>query len=328
MATKLNQTIQVEDPTNGGALVTMVVNEVDTITRSVRAASFLDSANFKGGNARIVHIDGVDGTSVNPTTFTGNSDILINSITNEPKNISKLSVPFSTINNFSLGEVLNLQQDDLSTDLRITGIDTGPDPLFTSVTLAPAVAAGSDPTTPLDVNPVDLRKFAGKSRLTVLENTTGASQTVTINRIDPSTNQVFVDTAGRTPDLTGYDVITAVFNDVLTLEGRPVSLGASEIAIQGVGEKIQGLLEGFTQLSTGILDGRRGTIGSQLLEVQADLQKFDQRLEDREGELIREFATLEIALGQIQIQSQFLTAQLAALQNVLTGFRGRRNNNR
>ena len=338
LATKLSQTIQLEDTANSGALVTMVVNEVDTLNRAVKVTSFLNSENFKSNSARVVHIDGVDGTSVDPATFTGNSDIRVTGITSDPDNVSKLNASFAAISNFSISEVISLRQGSQTTDLRITDVDTAADPNFAPVSIVddpstgaadPFVVAGSDPTTTLNIAKGDLRKFAGISRLTIT-NPSGSSQTVTINSINPNVNgtvgQIFVDTPGRAPDLTGFDTITQVFSDVLTLQGTPPSLGASEIAVEGTAEKIQGLLEGFTKISTGILDSRNAAINSQLLGVQADLQEFDQNIRERESELIREFATLETALGQIQIQSQFLTAQLTALQNTLTGFRNRRNN--
>jgi flagellar hook-associated protein 2 len=104
-------------------------------------------------------------------------------------------------------------------------------------------------------------------------------------------------------------------------------LAVADIVVQGVAERMQGVLEGYTRLSTGILDTRFSTITSQLIGLQSDIEDFDQSIQEREGELIREFATLETALGQLQIESRFLTAQLTALQNTLTGSRNRRNNN-
>ena len=51
---------------------------------------------------------------------------------------------------------------------------------------------------------------------------------------------------------------------------------------------------------------------------------FDDRIVVKETELILEFAKLESALGSMQTQTMFMTAQLDALQNTMKTIAGTR----
>jgi len=58
--------------------------------------------------------------------------------------------------------------------------------------------------------------------------------------------------------------------------------------------------------------------------VNEDMETFDDKLVVKETKLIREFGALEAALGETQIQSQFLTLQLASLQSTAQSMASKR----
>ena len=54
------------------------------------------------------------------------------------------------------------------------------------------------------------------------------------------------------------------------------------------------------------------------------METFDDRIKEKEIKLLREFGALEAALGETQIQSQYLTAQLSALQSTAQAMASRK----
>ena len=318
VASRFGQTIEVEDSANSGDRVTMRVIDIDPTVLTATVASFLDTDNYKDNSARIVKVDGES------------ASITLVDITFGPANQSQIRLPASAIGNYAVNDTITVEQGRQNIDLTITAIDSGPIPSFSAIRLARGSVTVGDPTTNITVNANEIAGFVGKSRVTLTNPVTGITRTATISSVDTGTRTITLDTPGRTPDFTGFDTaagqIIELFNDLVTTRGPLPSLAIADIVVQGVAERMQGVLEGYTRFSTGILDTRFSTITSQLVGLQSDIEDFDQSIQEREGELIREFATLEVALGQLQIQSRFLTAQLTALQNTLTGFRNRRNN--
>ena len=54
------------------------------------------------------------------------------------------------------------------------------------------------------------------------------------------------------------------------------------------------------------------------------METFDDKIVVKETKLLQEFGALEAALGETQIQSQYLTAQLAALQSTAQAMASRK----
>jgi len=54
------------------------------------------------------------------------------------------------------------------------------------------------------------------------------------------------------------------------------------------------------------------------------METFDDKLVVKETKLLREFGALEAALGETQIQSQYLTLQLASLQSTAQSMASKR----
>ena len=80
----------------------------------------------------------------------------------------------------------------------------------------------------------------------------------------------------------------------------------------------------YTKLSTGIIGNRLRNIQRQTRAVNEDMGTFDDKIKEKEFKLIQEFGALEDALGETQIQSQYLTLQLASLQSTAQSMASKR----
>ena len=135
---------------------------------------------------------------------------------------------------------------------------------------------------------------------------------------------IYVSTPNKTPDLDGYSSITEVYEDTLTVSGPVTSVSTGDLLVDGVAENVQSTLSSYTRFGSGLIGSRISTIRDGLAEVAKDMEVFDDRMVVKETELILEFAKLESALGSMQTQTQFLNAQLDALQNTMKSITGRK----
>ena len=136
--------------------------------------------------------------------------------------------------------------------------------------------------------------------------------------------EVTLDTPANVPNLTGFNTIKAAYNETLTVQGMLPTLTAGDLLVEGVAENTENTMAAYTKLSTGIIGNRLRNIQRQTRRVNEDMETFDDKLVVKETKLLREFGALEAALGQTQIQSQYLTLQLASLQSTAQSMASKR----
>ncbi len=84
------------------------------------------------------------------------------------------------------------------------------------------------------------------------------------------------------------------------------------------------LVDSFTKSQDGLFDRKIRACQSQIEALQERIEEQEELLEMRRESLLKEFYEMEIALGQLGAQSQFLTNQLAGI-NTNWGFRPQSN---
>ncbi len=136
--------------------------------------------------------------------------------------------------------------------------------------------------------------------------------------------EVTLDTPANVPNLTGFNSIKAVYNDTMLVQGSLPTLTTGDLLVEGVAESTENTLAAYTRLSTGIIGKRLNNIVSQAKRVYEDMDTFDDKIRQKELKLLREYGSLEAALGETQIQSQYLTAQLGALQSTAQSIASKR----
>lgn len=93
-------------------------------------------------------------------------------------------------------------------------------------------------------------------------------------------------------------------------------VGGAEATVtvaKGVASKLNELVDSFTKSGTGLMDSRIKAVQGQVDLLGKRIEEFDARLERRRDRLFKQFLEMELALGNFQIQSQFLDRQLAML---------------
>lgn len=127
--------------------------------------------------------------------------------------------------------------------------------------------------------------------------------------------EVTLNTPANVPNLTGFNTIKAAYNDTILVQGSLPTMTTGDLLVEGVAESTENTLAAYTRLSTGIIGKRLQNIVSQAKRVYEDMDTFDDKIREKELKLLREYGSLEAALGETQVQSQYLTAQLANLQS-------------
>ncbi|MEE2908946.1 MAG: flagellar filament capping protein FliD, partial [Candidatus Poribacteria bacterium] len=127
--------------------------------------------------------------------------------------------------------------------------------------------------------------------------------------------EVTLNTPANVPNLTGFNTIKAAYNDTMLVQGSLPTMTTGDLLVEGVAESTENTLAAYTRLSTGIIGKRLQNIVSQAKRVYEDMDTFDDKIRQKELKLLREYGSLEAALGETQVQSQYLTAQLANLQS-------------
>ncbi len=129
---------------------------------------------------------------------------------------------------------------------------------------------------------------------------------------------------GKGQYLTGKEEnqTTAGLKLRVTLDASQVALGAEgTITIsKGMAARLAELVDSFTKSQDGLFDRKIGAYQRQIETLQERMDDYEKRLEMRRESLYREFYEMEVALGQLGAQSQFLTDQLAGI-NTNWGFR-------
>lgn len=87
----------------------------------------------------------------------------------------------------------------------------------------------------------------------------------------------------------------------------------------GVADRLSGALEAYTNGTTGVLTSRQSRMEKQVEELDKQISQKEEALTRKEKGLREEFTRLESILSQYQSQSQFLTSQLARLDQINRG---------
>jgi len=101
----------------------------------------------------------------------------------------------------------------------------------------------------------------------------------------------------------------------ITLDASQVVSGAEgTITItKGMAARLAELVDSFTKSQDGLFDRKIRGYQNQIEALQERIEEQEELLEMRRESLLKEFYEMEIALGQLGAQSQFLTNQLAGI---------------
>ena len=113
---------------------------------------------------------------------------------------------------------------------------------------------------------------------------------------------------------------------LITLDDSQIVSGAEgTITIsKGMAARLADMVDSFTRTGEGLFDSRIKAYQSQIELLQERIEEQELLLGMRRESLLKEFYEMEIALGQLGAQSQFLTNQLAGI-NTNWGFRPQSN---
>lgn len=78
----------------------------------------------------------------------------------------------------------------------------------------------------------------------------------------------------------------------------------------GFAFQMKGLLKGYTQSGTGLLDQREAAIRSRIKNIDSQIEVKQRNLERRQQTLTEQYSRLEASLGALQRQSQYLSSAL------------------
>ena len=98
-----------------------------------------------------------------------------------------------------------------------------------------------------------------------------------------------------------------------------VSLLAGGDAGEGVATRFKNYLFDLTSSATGMLQGRRESITSNLKRIDNKMQAAQARLEQRQKTLERQFSAMESLISGLNAQSSYLSQQMTAITNMMSG---------
>lgn len=98
-----------------------------------------------------------------------------------------------------------------------------------------------------------------------------------------------------------------------------VSLLAGGDAGEGVATRFKNYLFDLTSSATGMLQGRRERITSNLKRIDNKMQASQARLEQRQKTLERQFSAMESLISGLNAQSSYLSQQMTAITNMMSG---------
>ncbi len=103
----------------------------------------------------------------------------------------------------------------------------------------------------------------------------------------------------------------------ITLDGNQLAEGADGTVTptKGVAAKLNDLVSSMTRSGDGILDRKIKGYEGQVTALKTRIEEFDKRLAARRESLLKQYYAMEKTLGQLSSQGQYLTGQLASLNN-------------
>ncbi len=101
----------------------------------------------------------------------------------------------------------------------------------------------------------------------------------------------------------------------VTLDALQVVSGAEGTITysKGMAARLSDMVDSFTKVGEGLFDRRITGYQNQIAALQDRIDEYEERLEMRRESLFKKFYEMEIVLGQLGTQSEFLTNQLAGI---------------
>jgi flagellar hook-associated protein 2 len=92
------------------------------------------------------------------------------------------------------------------------------------------------------------------------------------------------------------------------------STTVSGVAVEGVAEKLETLLEGFLVSSTGMFDSRISSLSTQLTAITDDRADLTRRMQSLEDRYFAQLNAMDTLLAQVETTGNFLTQQFESMQ--------------
>jgi flagellar hook-associated protein 2 len=86
---------------------------------------------------------------------------------------------------------------------------------------------------------------------------------------------------------------------------------------RGFASMMEETLDYITKTGDGVIARKTGGLQGQIDNITRQIKEFDERLALRRESLVKKWAELEMILGELQTEQQFLTAQL---ENITANF--------
>lgn len=96
-----------------------------------------------------------------------------------------------------------------------------------------------------------------------------------------------------------------------------ISILSGENGKDGLAKQFQDYLESMTSATTGMLQGRRTSITSNVERIDKHIETMEMRLEQREKTMRAQFTAMELLVSGLNAQSSFLTQQMDAISNIM-----------
>ncbi len=109
------------------------------------------------------------------------------------------------------------------------------------------------------------------------------------------------------------DVLTKVVNNNIE---SVVSLLVGENGKDGLAVQFNDYLSSMTSPTTGMLKGRKDSTTTNIARIDNRIQMMETRLEKREEYLRKQFTAMELLVGQMNAQSDYLTQQMESISNL------------
>ena len=122
--------------------------------------------------------------------------------------------------------------------------------------------------------------------------------------IDKSGVMIFTQSTFKTAFAAAPTEVTGVF----------ASTTVSGIAVEGVAEKLETLMEGFLVSTTGIFDSRISSLNTQLTDIADDRADLARRMQSLENRYFAQLNAMDSLLAEIETTGDFLTQQFEAMK--------------
>ena len=122
--------------------------------------------------------------------------------------------------------------------------------------------------------------------------------------IDKSGVMTFTQSTFKTAFAAAPTDVTGVF----------ASTTVSGVAVEGIAEKLETLMEGFLVSTTGIFDSRISSLNTQLTAVTDDRADLARRMQSLEDRYFAQLNAMDSLLAEIETTGNFLTQQFEAMK--------------